>query len=689
MAESHLEFTRPAHVVGRYALYGRLAAGGMATVHLGRTMEADGSTRTVAVKRLHPQFCKDPEFVAMFIDEARLAARIKHPNVVETLDILTMGQELLLVMEYIRGECFSKLLRAARRKNLEPTIGVVGRIASGMLHGLHAAHEAKDDQGEPLNVVHRDISPQNVMIDSDGAVKVLDFGVAKASARIQITRDGQMKGKLSYMSPEQLQGMPVDRRADVFACGVVLWEALTRRRLFVGEDASEVLRKILRDEVPRPSEFVPGLSAEVDAVVARALCKDPEQRYQTAEELALDIEKIIEPASAQEVSEWVHSVAGEILGKREKLLEEIERVGSEGLTLPPPDGAAGSSGHGSITDSDTFQRIQSWAEREAARAAELPSHPSIFAEDTGSALPTVADARCIDASAPPVSVTSVDAGGARDSDSGIDGATFDLDIAVEEVAAAGAAAAGAAVEETTSPLLGVEDPGRVPVEFRAPVFSHALVATDPSQRSKRRWLALATAAGVFAALVGVAVVAVQPVLLVRTSGALRPETSLAEAKASPVEKAHEAPEDRIASLRGSAAQPSDEPPIGRVIAPVTQVVGAAEPTERPALGAGERGAARAEEHGAQASAAPGAPVGAAAEPGFDETAASRVSLALSQPAKERVQPPAKRPARRPAVPARKARPAAAKATTANTKVDCRQPFWVDERGIRRLKMACL
>ena len=113
MAESHLEFTKPAHVVGRYALYGRLAAGGMATVHLGRTLEADGSSRTVAVKRLHPQFCKDPEFVAMFIDEARLAARIKHPNVVETLDILTMGQELLLVMDYIRGECFSKLLRAA------------------------------------------------------------------------------------------------------------------------------------------------------------------------------------------------------------------------------------------------------------------------------------------------------------------------------------------------------------------------------------------------------------------------------------------------------------------------------------------------------------------------------------------------------------------------------------------------
>ena len=134
MAEPHPDFTRPSHVVGSYALYGRLAAGGMATVHLGRLLDAEQGGRTVAIKRLHPQFCKDPEFVAMFIDEARLAARIKHPNVVETLDILTMGQELLLVMEYIRGECFSKLLRAARRKGMEPTLGVVGRIASGMLH---------------------------------------------------------------------------------------------------------------------------------------------------------------------------------------------------------------------------------------------------------------------------------------------------------------------------------------------------------------------------------------------------------------------------------------------------------------------------------------------------------------------------------------------------------------------------
>jgi hypothetical protein len=277
-------------------------------------------------------------------------------------------------------------------------------------------------------------------------------------------------------------------------------------------------------------------------------------------------------------------------------------------------------------------------------------------------------------------VTSIDASGAAESASD-SAASFDLDVSVEGLSVE-------AVEETTSPQLVAEDPGRVPVEFRVPVFSHATVAVPESaQRRRRRWFALATAAGVFAALVGVAVVAVQPVLLVRTSGALRPETSVsaAEAKGLPVEKAPEPAADRIATLRGSTAEASDGEPIGRVSAPVTQVVGAAEPSEeKGAPGAGERGVGRVEEHGAKASAA-------AAEAGFDETAASRVSLALSQPAKEHIQSPVKRPARRAAPPPRRGtRATAAKATTApSTKVDCRQPFWVDERGIRRLKMACL
>lgn len=319
---------RPVAVIGRYALYGKLASGGMATVHFGRLLGPVGFTRTVAIKRLHPQFAKDPEFVAMFMDEARLAARIQHPNVVATVDIVAEREELFIVMDYIRGESFSRLLKVARKKQVPVSLGVIGAVVSGMLHGLHAAHEAKDERGNPLNVVHRDVSPQNVLIGVDGVPRVLDFGVAKAAARVQVTRDGQMKGKLAYMSPEQLQGVGVDRRGDVFAAGVVLWESLTGRRLFTGKDAGTVLRKILTEPVPPPSEINPQLPASFDPVVLKALEKNPDTRYQSAREFAIAVENSMPMASARELGEWVEIVAGDALENREKALAEIESISS-------------------------------------------------------------------------------------------------------------------------------------------------------------------------------------------------------------------------------------------------------------------------------------------------------------------------------------------------------------------------
>lgn len=328
MSEGDPHLNRPVRVVGRYALYGKLATGGMAAVHFGRLLGPVGFSRTVAIKRLHPQYAKDPEFVAMFLDEARLAARIQHPNVVVTLDVVAMDEELFLVMDYIRGESFSRLLRGARRQNITPPGGFIAAIAAGMLHGLHAAHEATDERGQPLKVVHRDVSPQNVLVGVDGVPRVLDFGVAKAAARIQVTRDGQMKGKLSYMSPEQLRARTVDRRSDIFAAGVVLWEALTGKRLFVGEDATEVLTRILKQEVVAPSSLNPSVSPQVDALVLRALCKDPDERFQTAREFAIAIEETMAPLSSREVGEWVEEIAGESLELRERALAEIESISS-------------------------------------------------------------------------------------------------------------------------------------------------------------------------------------------------------------------------------------------------------------------------------------------------------------------------------------------------------------------------
>jgi len=691
MAESHLDFTRPSHVVGRYALYGRLAAGGMATVHLGRLMEADGSSRTVAVKRLHPQFCKDPEFVAMFIDEARLAARIKHPNVVETLDILTMGQELLLVMEYIRGECFSKLLRAARRKNLEPSIGVVGRIAYGMLHGLHAAHEATDDRGEPLNVVHRDISPQNVMIDAFGGVKVLDFGVAKASARIQITRDGQMKGKLSYMSPEQLQGLPVDRRADVFACGVVLWEALTRRRLFVGEDASEVLRKILRDEVPPPSQWALGLRPEVDQVVLRALSKDPDQRYQTALELATDVEKIIELAPDSDVAAWIESVAGEILGKRERLLSEIERSGPSEFSFSSGDAAGSLPPQGSITESDTFQRIQSWAEREAARVAADAREPMPSDVDGSDLEPTrtVADSRCVDVPGLPELGSAPEAADLADVDfeeveDAPEAEELESAVTLAEEPIFGSVPLSEVVSPNATPSVGGVARETYP---QTPVFAQATMGMveRSRQRGRRLFVAMAAAAALLGAGV-FAVIGVKPTPVVSASGSLLPD--------APAEREAGSLSAGSGVVAANQQLPGIEPAALHPAALRTEAVMPGQITPEAAKSAAVTGEASSRTEEAKLETAKLDPVKtdavtfdgiATAAPPKVEPASARVVAARD----ERAEPTPKRAVRRPVAARRRAAPPPAPKAAATAKVDCRQPFWIDEGGIRRLKLACL
>jgi serine/threonine-protein kinase len=203
-------------MLGRYAIYEKIASGGMATVHVGRQLGHVGFARTVAIKRMHPQYAGDPEFVSMFVDEARLAARIHHPNVVPTLDVVAMDGELFLVMELIQGESLSRLIRTASSRNEHIPPAMVATMLVGVLQGLHAAHEAKSDQGEPLGIVHRDVSPHNIIVGTDGIARVLDFGVAKATGRIQTTRDGQLKGKLAYMAPEQIHG-EVTRSTDVYA----------------------------------------------------------------------------------------------------------------------------------------------------------------------------------------------------------------------------------------------------------------------------------------------------------------------------------------------------------------------------------------------------------------------------------------------------------------------------------------
>ncbi len=319
--------------VERYELLGELATGGMATVYLGRQRGPLGFSRTVAIKSMHPQFAKDEGFRAMFLDEASLTSRIRHPNVVPTLDIVVADSKVLLVMEYVDGVSLSTLVRAARAAGKPLQLNVAVAIVVDALHGLHAAHELLDEDGQPLSVVHRDISPQNIHVGSDGHARVLDFGVAKAASRRYVTQSGEVKGKISYMSPEQLCGETVDRRTDIYAAGVVLWEVLTGHRLFDGTNEGEVVRKVLEGKLDPPSfRSDVELPLALDELVMKALAPKPELRFDTAEEMALALTAIVQPAQHSQVTSVVRHFAGdELESRKQRLRVRDSRVMQLGL----------------------------------------------------------------------------------------------------------------------------------------------------------------------------------------------------------------------------------------------------------------------------------------------------------------------------------------------------------------------
>ena len=304
----------PGTRLGRYEIITHLASGGMATVYLGRVIGVAGFQRLVAIKSLHPHIAADQQFVTMFLDEARLAARIRHPNVVPTLDLERGAEGLYLVMEYVEGDSLLGLLRATVKHNKPIPAGIVLRIMLDVLHGLEAAHEQTGDHGEALNLVHRDVSPHNIMVGVDGVTRLTDFGIARAEERIGNTRDGQLKGKLSYMAPEQTTSEPVDRRVDIFTAGIVLWECLASKRLFRGTTDAEVLRNLLDSPIPRLREVSPGYPQALDDVVARALRRNPDERFDTAAEFAEALEEAVEGlgiASPKAVGAYVRAFVGE------------------------------------------------------------------------------------------------------------------------------------------------------------------------------------------------------------------------------------------------------------------------------------------------------------------------------------------------------------------------------------------
>jgi hypothetical protein len=322
-------------VLGRYALSDAIASGGMASVHLGRLVGSSGFTRTVAIKRLHESFAGDPEYVAMLLDEARLVGRIRHPNVVPTLDVVAQDGELWLVMEYVAGESLSGLLRRARAEARPTPIPIVVDVVASVLRGLHAAHEATSETGEALQIVHRDVSPQNVMVGSDGVSRVLDFGIAKAAGRMQHTRTGTIKGKVRYMAPEQVAGK-ASPASDIYSAAIVLWEALTGRRLFTGENDVEVMYRVVESRVEPPSRWRTDMPRELEAVVMRGLRKAPGDRFATARAMADALEAAAPAVTRDAVARWVEEGAGPELSRRRRRVAEIEMEATPPLGVPAP-----------------------------------------------------------------------------------------------------------------------------------------------------------------------------------------------------------------------------------------------------------------------------------------------------------------------------------------------------------------
>ena len=285
---------------GKYTLFERIGRGGMADVYKGRVSGPQGFERTFVVKRILPHLSDDATFIKMFVEEAKLSARLAHPNIVQIFELGAVEGEYFISMEYIRGKDLSETMRAIWKTMGPPRPELVAYIGREACRALSYAHSLTDERGRPLGMIHRDVSPSNIMMSYEGAVKLLDFGIAKALGEApETTKSGTMKGKYAYMAPEQTEGDDVDHRIDIFSCGIVLHEVLTGRRLFKGANDVLTIERVRRCEVPPPSLQNPMVPPELDAIVLKALARDRDKRWPTAADMADALDDVVHQARFQ------------------------------------------------------------------------------------------------------------------------------------------------------------------------------------------------------------------------------------------------------------------------------------------------------------------------------------------------------------------------------------------------------
>jgi serine/threonine protein kinase len=337
--------------IGRYTLMGKIAVGGMAEIWLARQSGPKGFEKVVVIKKILDSFCQDEGFVEMFLDEARTAAQLNHPNVVQIYDLGEHNQAYFIAMEYLAGETLARVARNAVKEGTPLPYTFAARLIADAAAGLGYAHSKKSLGGQPLNIVHRDVSPQNLILTYDGQLKVLDFGVARAANRATLTEEGKFKGKVPYMSPEQARAMPIDRRADIFALGIILYELIGRCRLFQHEDFIVGLKAVASEEkIPSPVTRNPEVPEGLAAVALKALERDPENRYQTGEQLRAGLEDWLrtQPSSpgSPELSAYMHQLFSERIEKTARLIESA-RAGIVGTV----DSTVGKLGSTPLSDS--------------------------------------------------------------------------------------------------------------------------------------------------------------------------------------------------------------------------------------------------------------------------------------------------------------------------------------------------
>ncbi len=319
--------------LGRFEVVARLATGGMAEILLARVRGPHGFERPIVLKRMLPQLARDPVFVRMFLDEARIAARVSHRNVPQLFELTNEADELILAMEYLHGEGLANVVRrlAKTGEHLDPVLAA--HVAAEACAGLHAAHELRGSDGQSLSLVHRDVSPQNLFVLFDGTVKVIDFGIAKAADRATRTETGEIKGKLEYMAPEQCRALHVDRRTDLFALGVVLYECVTGHRLFRRPNQLLVFKAICEEPIARPSTVVSTVAPELERIIMRALEREPDARYATAADMRRDLLAFV---SAHGGSDQAEHALATLMARlfAERMAEKSEMISKAAAGMP-------------------------------------------------------------------------------------------------------------------------------------------------------------------------------------------------------------------------------------------------------------------------------------------------------------------------------------------------------------------